>query len=184
VTHHYRRQFVLTLLPFDTLLAPEEMATAGVRNETTGRSENQAQRIDQINALIEKYSFLARDKNPSLPSSTSVAPTDKVVLLTGTTGNLGSDILATLLHDSTVRKVYALNRLSPKALTKDRVKEQFDEKGLASNLLDSQKVTFIDGKLTDSKLGLTKAQYDEVGLSGFSLFSTIYLVCATSFAEK
>jgi hypothetical protein len=157
--------------------ALEEMATTRVRNETSRPSEIQDQRIAQINALIEKYSFLPEDNNSSLSPSTSVAPTDKVVLLTGTTGNLGSDILATLLHDSTVRKVYALNRLSPKASTKNRVKEQFDEKGLASYLLDSPKVTFIDGKLTDSNLGLTGTQYSDVGLLGFLFF--LLLTCYT-----
>jgi thioester reductase-like protein len=133
-------------------------------------SSTNAEHVAQINAFIERYSYLPQVGHASSPSSTATAPTDKVVLLTGTTGNLGSDLLSILLHDPTVRKVYALNRLSPEASSEERVKKQFEEKGLASYLLASPKVVFIDGKLAEPKLGLSATQYDEVS-SHIYLFS-------------
>jgi hypothetical protein len=130
-------------------------------------SSSNAERMSQMNAFIERYSFQPDAGHASSSSPTARAPTDKVVLLTGTTGNLGSDILFTLLRDPTVRKVYALNRLSPEASSEDRVKRQFEEKGLASYLLASPKVIFLDGKLAEPKLGLTATQYNGVSRAFF-----------------
>ncbi|KAG6843342.1 hypothetical protein H0H93_001329, partial [Arthromyces matolae] len=62
---------------------------------------------EAVEAMIEKYSS-GLDRPSSLQGPST--PGDKVVLLTGSTGNLGSQILADLLLDSTVHRVYALNR--------------------------------------------------------------------------
>jgi len=88
------------------------------------------------------------------------AANGRQVLITGTTGNLGSQILETLLRDSSVRKIYALNRASgdPRKKHTDR----FADKGFGSALLSSEKLVFLEGDATQKGLGLPKEIYDEV----------------------
>ncbi|KAF7314832.1 Non-canonical non-ribosomal peptide synthetase FUB8 [Mycena kentingensis (nom. inval.)] len=74
-----------------------------------------------------------------------------VVLLTGSTGSLGSYILATLLADARIKKVYALNRGTTSAqLAKQRA--AFTERGLDVDASDG-KVVLVEGAVSD-ELGL------------------------------
>jgi hypothetical protein len=59
-----------------------------------------------IKAMIERYSA----DLPSIVSTGAPKPEQHVVLLTGSTRGLGSQLLATLLQDEHVGRVYALNR--------------------------------------------------------------------------
>ncbi|KAH0588812.1 Polyketide synthase HetM [Termitomyces sp. J132] len=106
-----------------------------------------------IEEMITKYSS---DLDVPLPSSQFSAPSPAVVLLTGSTGNLGSQILARLLEDSRVETVYAYNRPS-KSGTKTLVHrhfEKFENVGLDVALLKSQKLIFISGDAAEPNLGL------------------------------
>ncbi|KAF8055431.1 hypothetical protein FPV67DRAFT_1680266 [Lyophyllum atratum] len=67
----------------------------------------------QIAAIIEKFGAGLSLNAPAPTSATPVksgTSRKKVVLLTGSTANLGSEILAALLGDSAVEKMYTLNR--------------------------------------------------------------------------
>ncbi|KAG6906942.1 putative NRPS-like protein biosynthetic cluster [Tephrocybe rancida] len=113
-----------------------------------------------IEAMIEKYSA-------GLESSTSsakpfVAPKRKVVLLTGSTGNLGSQILADLLLDPSVERVYALNRASAGASMLDRHNVRFEDKALNVDLLQSDRLVFVEGDTALPGLGLQEELYDEI----------------------
>jgi hypothetical protein len=59
-----------------------------------------------IRAMIERYSA----DLPSVKQTDAPRPEKHVVLLTGSTRGLGSQLLATLLADERVERVYALNR--------------------------------------------------------------------------
>ncbi|KAH7318805.1 male sterility protein-domain-containing protein [Rhizoctonia solani] len=85
------------------------------------------------------------------------------MVVTGTTGALGSHLLAQLLENNNVEKVWAINRRSNKGSTKDRETASFQDKLLDTRLLDSKKLVFVDTELetTDYKLGLRDEIYDE-----------------------
>lgn len=107
-------------------------------------------------AMINLYS-----QSIPIHGQAKLLPTSRVVVLTGTTGCLGSHILSGLLVDPDVHKVYALNRLSSTSTPQERQKAAFLLHGLNPNLLDS-KVTFIDCVNSRKRLGLSDESYREV----------------------
>ena len=68
-----------------------------------------------------------------------------VVLLTGSTGNLGVHILAALLADAGVRRVYTLNRQSESHPIAERQAAAFVDRNLPTTLLASDKLTQLVG---------------------------------------
>ncbi|CAK5283812.1 unnamed protein product [Mycena citricolor] len=74
----------------------------------------------------------------------------EVVLLTGSTGGLGSHLLEILLKHPSIRRVYALNRYSSRASSASRQSATFLERGLdAKLLLDSDRLVFLEGTAAD-----------------------------------
>ncbi|KNZ79425.1 L-aminoadipate-semialdehyde dehydrogenase large subunit [Termitomyces sp. J132] len=113
----------------------------------------------EIEAMIEKYSA-GLDSSHSDLSALS-APKNKVILLTGSTGNLGSQILADLLLDPSVERVYALNRASTGSIL-ERHTERFQDKGLDIKLLQSDRLAFVEGDAALSRFGLSDQLYNEI----------------------
>ncbi|KAG6855913.1 hypothetical protein H0H87_009479 [Tephrocybe sp. NHM501043] len=121
------------------------------------------QRSALIETMIEKYSFglNASAATPALGSATSA-----VVLLTGSTGSIGTEILAKLLEDASVEHIYAFNRPSLESFTiEERHRNRFKESGLDIGLLNTEKVSFISGDATQPNLGLDRGQYSELSRS-------------------
>jgi hypothetical protein len=85
-----------------------------------------------------------------------------VVLLTGSTGSLGSFLLESLLRDDRVERVYALNRHYNGRSGLERQMSSFEDRGLSIDLLKSEKVRFIEGHLASDKLNLSSEMYEEV----------------------
>ncbi|KAJ4474509.1 acetyl-CoA synthetase-like protein [Lentinula aciculospora] len=85
-----------------------------------------------------------------------------VVLLTGSTGNLGAQILSRLLRDCSVDLVYALNRPSTLGTMMDRHKRRFADKGLDCSALGTDKLILLEGGNGLPNLGLTDNVYDEL----------------------
>lgn len=79
-----------------------------------------------------------------------------VVLLTGSTGSLGSYILQALLSNSGVRKIYCLNRGRD---AHSRQTKSFETKGLKP---DFQLVVFLQCEPSKQQLGLGEATYKEL----------------------
>ncbi|KAG6902731.1 hypothetical protein C0995_012395 [Termitomyces sp. Mi166 len=130
------------------------LTSSGVVQDDTASRESAA-----MEAMIAKYSS---GLETPLPNTTqSSASSSAVVLLTGSTGHLGSQILAMLLDDSRVEKVYAYNR-PPKTGTKtllQRHSEKFEEIGLNVELLKSEKLVLISGDAAEPSLGLDQDLY-------------------------
>lgn len=112
-----------------------------------------------IEKMIEKYSVgLA-----PICRSDEVVPDYAVALLTGSTGGLGSFILEALLKHPRVRKIYAYNRPSKSLVTvQKRQKDAFTDKGLDTNILNSEKLVYLEGDSTLPTLGLSVELYNEV----------------------
>ncbi len=88
-------------------------------------------------------------------------PSQIVVLLTGSTGNVGCHVLESLLSEPGVSKVYTFNRSSavPQA---ERQKDAFEARNLPVAVLESPKLVHLVGDLAIENFGLEKAVFDEV----------------------
>ncbi|RPD79489.1 acetyl-CoA synthetase-like protein [Lentinus tigrinus ALCF2SS1-7] len=83
-----------------------------------------------------------------------------VVLVTGTTGGFGSDVLEHLLLDDGVATVYAFNRKDSSAL--ERQTARFRERGLQVSLLTSSKLRMIEADLSTPGFGIPPEILDEI----------------------
>ncbi|KAF7973245.1 hypothetical protein HWV62_15753 [Athelia sp. TMB] len=114
--------------------------------------------IAAIEQMIEKYSTGLTEVRKS--TDTPGAP---VVLLTGSTGGLGSCMLQELLQDGRVERVYAYNRPARGTITiEDRQKDAFLDKGFELGLLESEKLVYLEGDSALPQLGLSDAVYEQL----------------------
>jgi thioester reductase-like protein len=120
--------------------------------------------IIAIEAMITKYS-VGLDSIQPVERMPGLLPDKRVILVTGTTGSLGSQLLVDLLCDESVEKVYTFNRpaLRPNGPSIfARHKERFVDRGLDVSLLASEKLVFVEAKAAAPNLGLSEALYAEV----------------------
>ncbi|GLA50743.1 putative NRPS-like protein biosynthetic cluster [Aspergillus niger] len=110
---------------------------------------------EKLNTLIEKYTsdlpiqdFISRQ--------TSSPPTKSTVILTGSTGSLGTYLLHTLLEDPSVAKVYCFNRSD--AQSKQEI--IFQQKGLHITSTALNKVEYLTVPFSDPHFGLSSVKYD------------------------
>lgn len=107
-----------------------------------------------MSQMLEKYKTRIESMKPCKHRET--AGTKATVLLTGTTGSLGSYILDALLADSEVSQVMCLNRSQTIAEQQQRIQA---ERGLAQ---DMSRARFIEVKLSEDKLGLEPSKYQQI----------------------
>ncbi|KAL6300002.1 hypothetical protein BKA93DRAFT_741263 [Sparassis latifolia] len=108
-----------------------------------------------IGAMIAQYTAL-------LPKSTPAASKrdgGSVVLITGTTGALGAHIIASILSDSRLKRVYALNRGTRVA---ERQRTAFEAARLPVKLLSDSRLKFLEGDMMREDLGLLSAVLGEI----------------------
>ncbi|KAG6847104.1 hypothetical protein H0H93_010078, partial [Arthromyces matolae] len=116
-----------------------------------------------IENLITKYSANFEPLNSTSAVSTS---SGIVVLLTGSTGHLGSYVLAELLADDRITQIYAFNRSGlDSAPILERHVGRFSDSGLDVNLLDAEKLVFVTGDATQPGLGIEEGLYREISSS-------------------
>ncbi|KAK0491291.1 hypothetical protein IW261DRAFT_1547429 [Armillaria novae-zelandiae] len=105
--------------------------------QTTDNSYIHTQ-VDKMHAMVLKYS----NDLPVMSvkhTDRMILKTGKVVLLTGTTGSLGCHILASLVLDQAVQRIYAVNRPG-KISAKGRQQQSLINHGLN---IDMEKVTML-----------------------------------------
>ncbi|KAJ7766309.1 acetyl-CoA synthetase-like protein [Mycena maculata] len=100
------------------------------------------------------------------PSSDSVKPEGDVYAVTGTTGSLGSFLVALLLNKPTVRKVYLLNRKAEGRSIEQRHQSVFQDRGLDYELLvravGEGRAVYVEAALGQTKLGLSQETYEGI----------------------
>lgn len=118
----------------------------------------------EIEAMIAKYAIgLGHDVGGDTPVATSEGLHQRhVVLLTGSTGGLGSYLLASLLRREDIAIVYAFNRPSKTGGAKERQRAAFEDRGFDTALLDSDKLVFVEGDAAQPNLSLDDQTYGEV----------------------
>ncbi|KAL3473530.1 hypothetical protein BJX99DRAFT_272294 [Aspergillus californicus] len=123
-----------------------------LQENTDSFSETQS-RSEIINNLISKYT----NDLPVHPSPSAELPESSTVILTGSTGSLGSYVLSGLLNNPKISKVYCFNRTTHAAT---RQHQGFVEKGLStSSLQDRNKVEFLHVSFGQSQFGLEDPIY-------------------------
>ncbi|KAF9451607.1 acetyl-CoA synthetase-like protein [Macrolepiota fuliginosa MF-IS2] len=125
---------------------------------TSGREPDLAEgAVERMNDLVRKYSVDFPQHRPT----TNEIPVTETVLLTGSTGGLGSYTLENLILDNAVSKIYCLNRKG-RTGSLERQKSAFKGRGIDLALLNSGKLVFIEGETDHPYLGMGKEQYEEV----------------------
>ncbi|KAG2095134.1 putative aminoadipate reductase [Suillus discolor] len=117
-----------------------------------------------IENMIERYSVglgnSVTNTNTTLVNGCSQS--DHVVALTGSTGGLGSYLLADLLQREDVSVVYAFNRPSKGASIQQRQENSFKDRGLDYTVLQSDKLVYVETDTFDDHLGLDKELYQKI----------------------
>ena len=112
---------------------------------------------DDLVRLAEKYS----SNLPARPAALRSRASDKdVVLITGTTGGFGCDVLEHLLRDEQVERVYAFNRPGSQAM--DRQLIRFRERDLDESLLSTSKFRMVEAVLDVPGFGIEPQLLEEV----------------------
>ncbi|EIN05406.1 acetyl-CoA synthetase-like protein [Punctularia strigosozonata HHB-11173 SS5] len=166
-------------IPFDlvyqnpTITALSNFVTQAVPSPV----DEQAARVrkaKEMAELVEKYS---KDFPAHTGTATSSPDEGQVVILTGTTGGLGSTLLAELYASLAVRKVYALNRRSSKGESiKDRQRRGLQDRNLDESLVDSEKVSILECDMTLPDFGLEKDVFEEMRSSTTTIIHNAYRV--------
>lgn len=116
----------------------------------------------ELHALIQKYSADFPQFNAPSSYQNGVADGD-TVLLTGSTGSFGANILATLISSTTVKKIYAMSRPSSSGVPiLERHVGAFKREGLDAELLNNEKVQLLDADVNTDGFGVKKEVFDEV----------------------
>ncbi|KAJ7604122.1 putative aminoadipate reductase [Roridomyces roridus] len=141
----------------------QDLASAIVRLVRGGdAASSESDSIDDhkaaVEAMISKYS----EGFDVAPSATTPRSSDAaVVLLTGTTGALGSHVLAMLLDSAAVQRVYAFNRRGRTPIF-ERQHDAFVDRGLDTSLLSSGKLVYLEGDTAKSDLSLPADLWTEL----------------------
>ncbi|KAF7291295.1 Acetyl-CoA synthetase-like protein [Mycena indigotica] len=131
------------------------LAVAAVVDGTAGREDKKA----VVERFVEKYA--AGLDAPITRVRAGGISVGAVVLLTGSTGGLGSHILEALLRNEQVARVYAFNRPGIKGVA-DRQKAAFADRGLSEEVLSSSKLEYLEGDATQADLGISSGVFSEL----------------------
>ncbi|KAF8215590.1 acetyl-CoA synthetase-like protein [Mycena galopus ATCC 62051] len=123
-------------------------AIAALVNGDVDDSDNAKNIVEK---MIAKYS-VGFGTTP-LHESSGSSSRGTVVLLTGSTGGLGSHILEILLSLPSVERVYAFNRKGRSPMS-ERQRDAFMDRALDLTLLASDKLVYLEGDTAKEDLGL------------------------------
>ncbi|EHA49107.1 L-aminoadipate-semialdehyde dehydrogenase [Pyricularia oryzae 70-15] len=138
---------------FDTIIHGQQNGHAnGNNNNNSGPSPD----IQAMKAQLEKYTRGLRSDPASQKNKPAPSETDQTIILTGSTGALGSYILDMLQSSASVGKIICLNRGDDSGA---RQKKLSAERGLATSFA---KVEFYNADLSRPDLGLDAETYDRL----------------------
>lgn len=116
--------------------------------------------LNKMRDLVEKYS---QNFPVHTPADFEHLPVKEAVLLTGSTGGLGSYLLESLLLKSDISRVFVLNRPGDVPMSSpQRQIQSFHARGIDPNFLDFSKIRFLEGNMSLPRLGLDEQVYEEL----------------------
>ncbi|KAI9279609.1 hypothetical protein BY458DRAFT_545119 [Sporodiniella umbellata] len=139
----------------------ESMCNALLKGTFDSAEKVVEMRYQKTQKLAEEYIERAKNDFPVAESDYTSNRKEKVVLLTGTTGALGSFILRSLLQDRSVKKIYCLIRGQESEL-ESRLLKSFETRKLDTSLLETDRVEVLPMRLSEHYLGLSKEKYHQL----------------------
>ena len=137
-----------------------QWATTGSASET-GRDSERALKVAEMEQLLGHFTRVLNERFPDIQQAPPIngfghAPGEEVVVITGTTGYLGSFLLEQTIRDPRVRKVFALNRYSSASGVAiiERQRDAFRSMSIDPALLNDPKVEFLAADYPRQRLGL------------------------------
>ncbi|KAL7278799.1 hypothetical protein ACG7TL_007808 [Trametes sanguinea] len=165
-----------------TVAALRAYLTGVVSGKEVEQRAQYAKRLEEMKELVAKYTKdwpapqwkAVSDGHANL----KVSPSGETIVLTGSTGRVGSHLLSQLLQKPEVVRVYALNRepTGKAAKLAERQRQAFDMWGLDRELLSSEKVAFHLADLEKPHLGLNEETYAEIQRSVTGLLHNAWRV--------
>jgi thioester reductase-like protein len=141
----------------------------------SGGSYARRSETDEMQALIDRYGRFT-------PQSVTDAGAPRVVLLTGATGSLGAHLLAELLRNPGIERIYCLNRGSdPQARTRESLKLRGLD--VPRGVLDAR-VESLSADLTKPDLGLPRERLAGVNLVIHNAWSVNFNMGVASFEAQ
>ncbi|KDQ56520.1 hypothetical protein JAAARDRAFT_294258 [Jaapia argillacea MUCL 33604] len=139
-----------------------KVISASVGTDTNTKLDRIKEKIKEVDSMIAKYST---GLSTHVKSRTSDPVEGDVILLTGTTGGLGCELLHRFLsaEENVVSKVYVINRpgIDGDTLGK-RQKDALAIRGLSPDLISHPKAVFLVGDLSKPYLGLVPEVFEEI----------------------
>ncbi|MCJ1308867.1 hypothetical protein MMC25_002522 [Agyrium rufum] len=111
-------------------------------------------RMENMAIVLQRYA-MAIEATPTKIASTRAKQDLQVVILTGSTGALGSYILEELLASSSISRIYCLNRSKH---GKERQTIVNKSRGLTTEF-DPKRVIFLPAVLSEDRLGVSDSAY-------------------------
>ncbi|KAJ7596093.1 hypothetical protein C8J56DRAFT_395210 [Mycena floridula] len=129
-------------------------------------------KTSEMQGMVAKYASEFPEHRPRVQQK----PQGDVVLLTGSTGGLGSHLLENLIKDPAVSRVYALNRPNVRSVYV-RQSSSFKDRDLDYTILNSEKLQLLEGDLTLEGLGLYDDElYREIEASVTCIIHTAWSI--------
>ncbi|GJJ11666.1 putative secondary metabolism biosyntheticenzyme [Clathrus columnatus] len=123
-------------------------------------------RRERLETYVRRFTINWPTRNHDIIGSKNPeANAKEVFFLTGTTGTLGSQILAELIMRPYTMRIYAFNRPHPKTSSRQRHESIFLDKGSSIKLLQDPKVVYVEGDLSVPGFGVAKELYEEMNKS-------------------
>lgn len=143
--------------PTVSQMASTIMALTAQDSQTNGATSTR-DRVKDMRSLFGRY---AQDLPITGRKAKEVDPTQpKVVVLTGSTGSLGSYLLDALLQDQSISKVYCFNRAHT-AIPEERQQQRNKANGLTTDI-PSDRVIFLDTDFSQPYFGLSRSIYSQL----------------------
>jgi FlaA1/EpsC-like NDP-sugar epimerase len=116
---------------------------------------------EDIDKIEEMMSMVKRHSQRFPNHRGSSATRYDVVLVTGTTGSVGTLILAALVATYDVHRIFAVNRKAANGSSLlDRHQISLKRQGLDPSIASSLKVTLLEATISDHQFGLSKDTYE------------------------
>ncbi|KDQ17147.1 hypothetical protein BOTBODRAFT_53330 [Botryobasidium botryosum FD-172 SS1] len=120
-------------------------------------------RAKELDDLVAKYTANPFPIHSPTLSDTASPSDSEVVLITGTTGGLGGAALAYMVARPLYTHIYAFNRKDRRGRDlKERQVAALVEHGVDPSIVDSPKITFLEGDTTLANLGLSETTFAEI----------------------
>jgi hypothetical protein len=118
---------------------------------------------NKVSVIHGKVSSYTRDFPLHIGEMDLPSSSEKVVMITGTTGELGCYLLAVLVADSSVSRIYALNRSLQNSSVLRRQSQALVDRGLDPTIVDSQKLMLLEADISSLRFDVEESVYREVG---------------------